>query len=206
MFHNAEFPIVHKGGYFLMSQGYCPNCRRSYENAKMCGTCGTRLIINDEIKRSKLTIIGLICLFIYNISGLIISLNIAEKIRKGYQVFLVKIEISHFWLWFFFIVNIALLAGAIFFKQNKSLLCAVGQGVLWLLTLIISSGIDEISREGYDLSTNNGNVARFSAMTEVSRSVGVASFSLGHLFVIVLWIAAVVLVAMDIYRSLYSNN
>lgn len=189
-----------------MSQGYCPNCRRIYENAKICGSCGTPLILDDGKKRSKLTVIGLICLFMYNIIGQIISLNIAEKIRKGYSVFLVKVEISHFWLWLFFVINIILLVGAVFLKRNKSLMCAVSQGALWLVTLIISAGIDEISRDGYEFSSENGNKASFSAFTEVSRSVGVASFSLGHLFVIVLWIAAVVLVAMGIHRSLYSKT
>ncbi len=213
-----------------MSRGYCPNCSEFFENGKICGRCGEKLVIypdnieepyeynNDESrdsglidvysnnKISKPKIIGLAALLLYNIIGIIISLNIADKMIKSNQKFLVKIEVSYFWLWLFFAINIVLILGAVFLRKNKSVLCVVGQGILWLITLMLSFGIKELNYDDMAVSWENGVVTSFGMGTEVSRALCVASFSIGHLFVIALWIAAVVLVAIGSYQNSVGEN
>ena len=143
----------------------------------------------------RLTVIGIVLLTLYSIVGLAVSLFIAKSVIKDKQVFLVKINVSYFWLWLFVIINFLLLIGTLMLRKNKSVLCMVGQGILWLVTLALTFGVKDINYDDMNVSWSNGIVSTFGMNTEVSRVLGVSAFSIGHLFVIVFWIAALICVA-----------
>lgn len=149
----------------------------------------------------KLTVIGIVLLALYNIIGLIICLFVAENVIRDKQVFLVKINVSYFWLWFLVIINFLFLIGTILLKKNKSVLCMVGQGILWLFTLAVTFSVKDINYDDMNIAWSNGIVSSFGMNTEVSRVLGVSAFSIGHLFVIVLWIAALICVALGRTRE-----
>lgn len=152
----------------------------------------------------KFTLIGLVFLFLYNLIGLIVSLSLAEKIIRANQRFLVKINVSHFWLWLLIIINLVLLAGAVFLRKNKSVLCVVGQGLVWLSMLIVSFSsmdISELNLDDMEIAWENGVVSTFGMSTEVSQVLGVVSFSLSHLFVIYLWVAALIFVSIGSFTN-----
>ena len=78
----------------------------------------------------KLTTIGILLLSLYNIIGIFMSQYAAQFIIKEKRVFLVKINVSYFWMWLLVIINFLFLIGTILLRKNKSVICTVGQGVM----------------------------------------------------------------------------
>ncbi len=151
----------------------------------------------------KLTKIGILLLSLYNIIGIFMSQYAAQIIIKEKRVFLVKINVSYFWMWLLVIINFLFLIGTILLRKNKSVICTVGQGAMWLFTLFLTSFINKnnIDYENMERAWKNGIVVTYNMSTGVSKLLGVSAFSIGHLFVIVLWIAALICVALGRTRE-----
>ncbi|MBQ3691944.1 MAG: hypothetical protein II931_01280 [Clostridia bacterium] len=214
-----------------MSRGYCSVCQRYSDSGKFCGKCGGQLTFGNAVSELKneaeypqphknrenfvfgfknmdrLTVIGIVLLALYNIIGIFVCLYAAEAIIKNKQMFLVKINVSYFWLWLFVAINFILLAGTILLRKNKSVLCTVGQGVLWLVSLVMTYFMTkkDLNYTEVEREWANGVVLTFDMGTEVSRVMGISAFSIGHLFVIILWIAALIFIALGRTRETKNN-